>query len=242
MVPIDSAFMSYTRVLSETEGARDRADRLKNMLSELEKAPASPAEKAVRAQLIRAELEKAEADITPEAVSVEDAAGELMYRYWLGRKTGETGDFSDIVERNESTDLFLWDARLAAERTALGVLKPLETVERGEARILEMTEADGLIAAKLYVHTEISDGISRGVGEEIVLTLRRSGGRLVIVGFDREVGDGLYVNSLKPLANRYRTQGLSWREAGEKAYEALHAQLENEAEWAANYRKTDDGR
>lgn len=231
LIPLDTAFLSYTRVIAGREGARQRADRLEHMLKALYSVNASGHEKAVRESLITAELEKAETDITPEAISAEQLASELMYRYWLGAQTGEARDFSDIMERNEQTDLFYLDALLKAEQIRLGLLKPLISVEAGSAEItglLEETE-DGL-KARFRVQTAITDGVSQGVGEEIVLTLRREGAGYKAIGFDRGMEDGIYNYELKPLAERYKAEGRSWQEAGQMAYDEIHARLEREAE------------
>ena len=236
LISLDTAYLSYVSVIAEQEGARQRVDRLEHMLAELDAVPASSVEKANRTALIKAELGKAEAEITPEVISVEQLATELMYRYWLGGKTGEVFDFSDIMERNEETDLFFWDAILEAEKVKLGALSPLESVELGTAQILEIIEdTDGLIEARFYVHTEITDGISQGVGEEIILTIRKDDAGLMIVGFDRDVGDGFYTYSLKPLASKYKKAGYSWQEAGRMAYDTLHVQIIRDAEWLSNH-------
>ena len=236
LIPLDTSYLSYVSVIAEQEGARQRVDRLEHMLAELDAVPASSVEKTIRTALIKAELGKAEAEITPEVISVEQLATELMYRYWLGRKTGEMCDFSDIMERNEQTDLFYWDALLQTEKVGLGALKPLVSVKPDTAEILEVIEeADELIKARFYVHTEITDGISQGVGEEIILTIRKDGAGLMIIGFDRDVGDGFYTYSLKPLVRQYMAAGCSWQEAGQMAYSVLHEQIIRDAEWLANH-------
>lgn len=236
VIPIDTAYLIITDPIIFREGARQRAGRLNHLLSELDLVSASSGEKSVRTDLIRAELDKAEAEITPDVVSVEQTASTLMYLYWLGAKTGEAADFSGIIELNEATDLFCWDALLKAEQVKLGVLQPLVKVEERSAEILEILEnTDGIIKARVYVHTEISDGISQGVGEEIVLTLRKDAGGLTVIGFDREVGDGLYTYSLKPIAMKYRAAGYSWQDADRMAYEELHEQIERDAEWLAGH-------
>ncbi|MBO4562678.1 MAG: DUF4179 domain-containing protein [Clostridia bacterium] len=236
LIPIDRAYLSYTRVIAEQEGARQRTDRLELMLSELDAVNASDEDKAIRESLITEELKKTEAEITPEVITVEQLASELMYRYWLGRKTGEACDFSDIMERNEQTDLFCWDAVLQAERVSLGALKPLVSVEPGTAEILEtIDDTNELIKARFYVYTEITDGISEGVGEEIILTIRKDDTGFTVIGFDRDVGDGLYTYSLKPLAAGYIESGCSWQEAGQMAYEVLHEQIIRDAQWLTDH-------
>ena len=232
MIPLDNGYMSYVRVIAAREGARQREDRLNHMIAQLDSLKAPKSDKEARLALLRSELERAAAEITPEVVTAEELASELMYRYWLGMKTGETGDLSDIMERNEATDLFFYDALLTAERVSLGVLSPLVTVEKGSAEMLEIIEeTDNTLKARFLVQTETSDGVSQGVGEEIILTLRKTDPGFIIIGFDREVGDGLYLNSLKPMAERLKAEGCSWQDAGRMAYEEAHAQLIRDAEW-----------
>ena len=53
--------------------------------------------------------------------------------------------------------------------------------------------------------------------------------RMVIVAYDRpNECEGYYSDSLKPLALRYRNQGMSWQDADKKAYDELYARLESE--------------
>lgn len=229
-IPTANACLSCGRICAAMEGAGSRADYLTRLLAELNESSASPGEKAAGSRMVNAELERVSADITPAVISAEETAAMLMYRYWLGGKTGEAADFSDILERNEQTDLFCWDALLEAETVSLGVLRPLTTVEAGSAEVLEVLEdEDGLFKARFYVQTHISDGVSQGVGEEVLLTLRRCSAGYEVIGFDREVGDGRYIYDLKPLARAYKAAGCSWQEAGRKAYEEQHARLVREA-------------
>ena len=92
-----------------------------------------------------------------------------------------------------------------------------------------------VIKARFYVHTEITDGIRQGIGAEIILTIRKDGAELIIVGFDRDVGDGFYTYSLKPLCCQNKAAGYSWQEAGEMAYAVLHEQIIRDAKWLANH-------
>lgn len=162
---------------------------------------------------------------TPAVMSAEELAAEVMYRYYLGRKLKEPQDFSDIVERNEATDLFFYDAQLAVDLTLAGGFSVLDTVEKGAAEILEtMKSNDESMTARFHVKTEIAAGPMRGVGEEIVLTLEKRGESWIVTGYDRIGGDGIYVNRLKPLAQQYMEQGLSWQEANKNAYNELLAE------------------
>ena len=230
LIPIDNGILGYSRILTADEEAVARVEAWNRLLLNLDLTPASTPEKTARARLIHGEIVSAEGQITPETVTCEELAAELMYRYWLGAKTGEVSDFSDILEHNEQTDLFLWDALLNAEKVQMGISKPLVTVEADDAPIVnKMEETDKFVRAWVYVYTDISDGVSQGVGEEIVLTLGKTEGGYTIIGFDREVGDGLYTGSLKPLAKRFKAEGHAWQEAGQMAYDEIHARLESDA-------------
>lgn len=232
MLPIDNGCLSF----SALRGEGRNEEYLKQLLLELESVFASDEEKAVRLNAINILLKEAEQEMTPDILSAEETASELMYRYWLGKNTGEVCDFSDIMERNEETDLFFRDALLNVEDVELGISKPLVSVEKGTADILETFEDTGeIIRARFHVQTHITDGISRGVGEEIILTLRKDAAGFTVIGFDRDVGDGYYTGDLKPMASRYKAEGYSWQEAGELAYEELHARLLRDAEWLASH-------
>ena len=234
LIPIDNSILRYADGSSESEGPRLVTDRWNRLIMQLDYISASDEEKDARSVIILRELYNAEKGITPAVLSAEELAAELMYRYWLGGMTGEVGDFSDIMERNEDTDLFFWDARLEADRITLGLLKPLASVEKKEAMILEtLEETETCIKARFYVYTDITDGVSQGVGEEIILTLAKRGGEYRITGFDRGADDGLYNYSLKPLAEKYKAAGISWQDAGRMAYDAVHERLEADAGWTA---------
>ena len=57
------------------------------------------------------ETEAPMADLNPrpDPVTVEWLAGEMQRRYYVGCMNFELMDFSDIMDRNEDTDLFFWD-------------------------------------------------------------------------------------------------------------------------------------
>ena len=226
LIPIACRCLYFDAVNANRTSPREREDYYGHMLRTLDGISAPDEDKAALYTLIGAELHRAAGEITPAMVTIEDAAAELMYRYWLGGRTLEVSDFSDILEHNEATDLFLWDAKLRAEALIPGVYGRLDTVERGHAEIRDLTEnPDGTVTAHLFVQTDISAGIMRGVGEDIVLTLRSEENGYKIVGFDREVGDGIYVYTLKPLAEKYKAEGYSWQDAGRMAYEGSLAVL-----------------
>ena len=55
----------------------------------------------------------------PDPVTVEWLAGEMQRRYYVGCMNLELMDFSDIMDRNEDTDLFFWDNQLEIDRMML---------------------------------------------------------------------------------------------------------------------------
>ena len=55
----------------------------------------------------------------PDPVTVEWLAGEMQRRYYVGCMNFELMDFSDIMDRNEDTDLFFWDNQLEIDRMML---------------------------------------------------------------------------------------------------------------------------
>ena len=92
--------------------------------------------------------------------------------------------------------------------------------------MLEIIQSgDDRMTARFHVNTEITSGPMCGVGEEIILTLEKRGAGWIVTGYDRVNGDGVYVNSLKPLAEHYKETGLSWQNANEKAYLDLLAEI-----------------
>lgn len=229
IIPLDIYIMSYTRSISKTAGLRDKQAHLARMMSELEGLNASEREKAVRRELIKAEIEKTESEITPVMVTAEETAAELMYRYWLCQKNIDEGDFSDIMERNEQTDLFFIDVLVTKEAIEFGLIHPTMRVEKGSAYISEVIEEnDETIKARFYVHTPISRMEDAeefgGVGEDVVLTLKKTEEGYIVIGYDRDRDYCRHKNVLKPFADNYKKQGYSWQEAGQMLLEKAHKQ------------------
>ena len=202
-------------------GEAEKIGRLEQLIREVLAADMPDADKQERVRQLEAEIQAIREQATPESVSIENLAAELMYRYYRAQQTGSVPDLSDIMERNEDTDLFFYDVQLAAEKVRLGYLAPLVTVEKGYGEIVEIIhEDDETVTLSMYVKTVI-DG---GVGEEMILTFRKSENGYIIIGYDRSVGDGVYRNRLKPLAEQYRDNGFSQNEANKRAYEDLLAE------------------
>lgn len=215
----DNALIIYQKS-QEGEAYRfeTRAAYLQTLLEAIHASKIKELKKEQLTMLIREEQRQVEAGITEEIRALEDLASELMYRYYQGRVSGSVADFSDILVRNAQTDLFFYEALLAAERTSLGVLKPLVHVEKGQAEVLDyLQESESEIQVRFYVRTELD----YGVGEEIILTFEKIGGKYIITGYDRAEGDGIYLNRLKPLAEQYRKEGINWEEANRLAYETI---------------------
>lgn len=168
----------------------------------------------------------------PDTVTVEWLAMELMRRYYTGiYLTHELEDYSNIMDRNEETDLFYYDNQLEIDKQKLyGYLNVLD-VTRGLAEIQKViSESDTEITADVAVTTLIPDddpnsGDSVGINFRITVDKLR----MMIVAYDRPyMCEGYYRNELKPLAMRYRNQGMSWQDADKKAYDELYARLESE--------------
>ena len=215
----DNALMIYQKS-QEGEAYRfeTREAYLQTLLEAIHASEIRELQKEQLTALIREEQRRVKEGITEETRALEDLASELMYRYYQGRVSGSVADFSDILVRNAQTDLFFYEALLAAERTSLGVLKPLVHVEKGQAEVLDyLQESESEIQVRFYVRTELD----YGVGEEIILTFGKIGGKYIITGYDRAEGDGIYLNRLKPLAEQYRKEGINWEEANRLAYETI---------------------
>lgn len=223
----DHSYLFYQTVYKNDQkpgsSKQEYLDRIDSLIDE---AGFSDQESANRHSAIEKERELLQSADTPEKQSVEDLAAELMFRYHLGRKSGEVQDFSDIMERTQNTDLFFYDAQLQAEKVKTGYLNAVDIVEKGTAEIVEtLLSDDSQLTARFTVHTNITTGKSQGVGEEIVLTFQNQNDTWIITGYDRFVGDGVYRNRMKPLAEEYRESGMTWEDANKKAYDDLYSEM-----------------
>ena len=169
----------------------------------------------------------------PDTVTVEWLAMELMRRYNTGiYLTHELEDYSNIMDRNEETDLFYYDNQLEIDRINLyGQHRNVLEVNRGESGIQRIiSESESEITVDVYVTTLIPDddpNSGDSVGTDFRITVDKQ--RMVIVAYDRpNECEGYYRNELKPLALRYRNQGMSWQDADKKAYDEIYARLESE--------------
>lgn len=169
----------------------------------------------------------------PDPVTVEWLAAELMRRYNAGRYlTLELADYSDIMERNADTDLFYYDNQLEIDMCRLyGGYRNVLEVSRGEiGQIDVVSESESVITVHVWTTTIVidDDPISGdSVGTNFSITVDKQ--RMMIIAYDRPYEcEGYYRNDLKPLAMRYRNQGLSWQDADKKAYDELYVRLESE--------------
>ena len=150
----------------------------------------------------------------PDPVTVEWLAGEMQRRYYVGCMNLELMDFSDIMDRNEDTDLFFWDNQFAIDRIKFDPDDKFTAVT---------TESE--ITADVYVFTRHptysfdDDGSDR----DFQITVDKQ--RMVIISYSEPFGySTIYTARLLPLASSYRREGLPWQEANKKAYEELYAE------------------
>ena len=163
----------------------------------------------------------------PDPVTVEWLAGEMQRRYYVGCMNLELMDFSDIMDRNEDTDLFFWDNQLEIDLKKLGRGYNFVNVTIEEAYVKQIVnETESEITADVYVLTRHptyrfdDDGI--GMGFRITVDKQR----MVIISYSEpNICDSIYNNRLRPLASNYRREGLTWQEANKKAYEEIYAEF-----------------
>ena len=162
----------------------------------------------------------------PDPVTVEWLAGEMQRRYYVGCMNLELMDFSDIMDRNEDTDLFFWDNQLEIDLKKLGREDNFVNVTIEKAYVKQIAnETESEITADVYVFTRHptysfdDDGSDRG----FQITVDKQ--RMVIISYSEPFGySTIYTARLLPLASSYRREGLPWQEANKKAYEELYAE------------------
>ncbi len=177
----------------------------------------------------------------PDPVTVEWLAGEMQRRYYVGCMNLELMDFSDIMDRNEDTDLFFWDNQLEMAWRIFGCDGNFVSVTIKEAYVKQIVdETETEITADVYVFTRhptyrFDDD---GIGMDFRITVDKQ--RMVIISYSEpNICDSIYNNRLRPLASNYRREGLTWQEANKKAYEELYAEF---ADYASSYpRETPQG-
>ena len=177
----------------------------------------------------------------PDPVTVEWLAGEMQRRYYVGCMNLELMDFSDIMDRNEDTDLFFWDNQLEMAWRIFGCDGNFVSVTIKEAYVKQIVdETETEITADVYVLTRHpTPSLPRScTGMDFRITVDKQ--RMVIISYSEPNScDSIYNNRLRPLASNYRREGLTWQEANKKAYEELYAEF---ADYASRYpRETPQG-
>lgn len=168
----------------------------------------------------------------PENVTIEWLAGELMRRKYVSCIKLELVDYSDIMDRNENTDLFFYNVQLEVDRIKLNLADNFISAANHDTNIKGIvSESETEITVDLSVGTSIpSVGDSMGdyIGESFQITVDKQ--RMVIIAYGEPNGcASRYKSWLEPLALRYRNQGLSWEEANKKAYDEIFTQFVVEA-------------
>ena len=162
----------------------------------------------------------------PDPVTVEWLAGEMQRRYYVGCMNLELMDFSDIMDRNEDTDLFFWDNQLEMAWRIFGCDGNFVSVTIKEAYVKQIVdETETEITADVYVFTSHPNPTfsMSGIGMDFRITVDKQ--RMVIISYSEpNICDSIYNNRLLPLASNYRREGLTWQEANKKAYEELYAE------------------
>ncbi len=167
----------------------------------------------------------------PDPVTVEWLAGEMQRRYYVGCINLELMDYSDIMDRNEDTDLFFWDNQLEIDRMMLDLKDNYINVTVEETAIKNIVnETETAITADVYVYTShpSSDQPLSGIGMSFRITVDKE--RMVIIAYSEpDLCATLYNDWLSWLASNYRKEGMTWQEANKKAYEEIYAEYVYEA-------------
>ena len=177
----------------------------------------------------------------PDPVTVEWLAGEMQRRYYVGCMNLELMDFSDIMDRNEDTDLFFWDNQLEIDLKKLGQGYNFVNVTIEEAyvkQIVDETETEITADVAVFTMHPAPSIPESGTGMDFRITVDKQ--RMVIISYSEpNICDSIYNNRLRPLASNYRREGLPWQEANKKAYEELYAEF---ADYASRHpRQTPQG-
>ena len=181
------------------------------------------------AAALETEAPTADPNPRPDPVTVEWLAGEMQRRYYVGCMNLELMDFSDIMDRNEDTDLFFWDNQLEIDLKKLGREDNFVNVTIEKAYVKQIAnETESEITADVYVLTNrptpsIDD---HGIGMDFRITVDKQ--RMVIIAYSEpDACATRYKSWLGWLASNYRKEGLTWQEANKKAYEEIYAGYAN---------------
>ena len=163
----------------------------------------------------------------PDPVTVEWLAGEMQRRYYVGCMNLELMDFSDIMDRNEDTDLFFWDNQFAIDRIKFDPDDKFTAVTIEEAYVKQIVnETESEITADVAVFTRHPTPSipESGIGMDFQITVDKQ--RMVIISYSEpNICATRYSDRLLPLASNYRREGLTWQEANKKAYEEIYAEF-----------------
>ena len=164
----------------------------------------------------------------PDPVTVEWLAGEMQRRYYVGCMNLELMDFSDIMDRNEDTDLFFWDNQLEIAWRKLGRGENFVNVTIEEAyvkQIVNETESEITADVAAFTMHPTPSIPESGIGMDFRITVDKQ--RMVIIAYSEpNVCATRYSSWLGWLASNYRKEGLTWQEANKKAYEEIYAEYE----------------
>ena len=162
----------------------------------------------------------------PDPVTVEWLAGEMQRRYYVGCMNLELMDYSDIMDRNEDTDLFFWDNQLEIDLKKLGRGEKFVNVTIEEAyvkQIVDETETEITADVAVFTMHPTPSIPESGIGMDFRITVDKQ--RMVIIAYSEFEGYATrYTGWLSWLASNYRKEGLTWQEANKKAYEEIYAE------------------
>ena len=163
----------------------------------------------------------------PDPVTVEWLAGEMQRRYYVGCINLELMDFSDIMDRNEDTDLFFWDNQLEIDLKKLGRGENFVNVTIEEAyvkQIVDETETEITADVAVFTMHPTPSIPESGIGMDFRITVDKQ--RMVIISYSEpNLCATRYSDRLLPLVSNYRREGLTWQEANKKAYEEIYAEF-----------------
>ena len=163
----------------------------------------------------------------PDPVTVEWLAGEMQRRYYVGCINLELMDYSDIMDRNEDTDLFFWDNQLEIDLKKLGRGEKFVNVTIEEAyvkQIVDETETEITADVAVFTMHPTPSIPESGIGMDFRITVDKQ--RMVIISYSEpNLCATRYSDRLLPLASNYRREGLTWQEANKKAYEEIYAEF-----------------
>ena len=163
----------------------------------------------------------------PDPVTVEWLAGEMQRRYYVGCMNLELMDFSDIMDRNEDTDLFFWDNQFAIDRIKFDPDDKFTAVTIEEAyvkQIVDETETEITADVAVFTMHPAPSIPESGTGMDFRITVDKQ--RMVIISYSEpNLCATRYSDRLLPLVSNYRREGLTWQEANKKAYEEIYAEF-----------------